>query len=444
MGVFFGTDGLRGKFNDDLSFSVIYNCGNALGSEIFGARILIGRDTRSSGDLVSLAFACGAMNAGSNIVDIGVCPTAGISYLTKKFHFDFGVVISASHNPAEFNGIKIFDKYGKKIGDRWEEKLEKKFLKQTTLPFDQVGHYKFDDGLTDEYERFLIEVLDFSLKGKKIVLDCANGASYKIAKRVFKSKGAKIVLLAGNPSGININKNCGALHLKNLQKAVLKHSADMGFAFDGDSDRVIAVDEKGNILTGDNLVYIFACYYKKINKLLDSYVVGTRHTNMGIEKALAEKGIGLIRTEIGDKYVSAKLIEKDLLIGGEQSGHIIVRDLLTTGDGILNALLLSYISIKENKNISALCDAVLYHQENLNVEVKDKLQVINSERLTKTVEFAEQKLGKNGRIMIRLSGTEPYIRIMVESLNEMIAKEIAEEIASNIRQIDNEISQCVE
>ena len=263
MGLFFGTDGLRGKFNDDLSFSIIYNTGNALGSETFGAKILIGRDTRSSGSLVSLAFACGAMNAGANIVDVGVCPTAGVAYLTKKHHFDYGVIISASHNPAEFNGIKIFDKFGKKIGDKAEERLEKKFLKQITMPFDEVGQYVFNSKLVEDYEKFLSELFDFSLEGKKVVLDCSNGASYKIAKKVFKSKGAKLFLIGASPSGININRGCGALHTEKLQEQVKRQGADFGFAYDGDSDRFKAVDENGKIITGDELVYVFALYYKK-------------------------------------------------------------------------------------------------------------------------------------------------------------------------------------
>ncbi len=443
MGVFFGTDGIRGKFNDDLSFSIIYNCGNALGSEIFGAKILVGRDTRCSGGLVTLAFACGAMNAGSNITDIGICPTAGISYLTKKLGYDFGVVISASHNPAEFNGIKIFDKFGKKIGDCWEERLEKKFLKQLTVSYDQVGQYIFNPKLTKIYEEFLEGLFDFSLKEKRVVIDCSNGASYKIAKKIFKNKGAKLTVLGGSPSGVNINRNCGALHLEKLQATVKNIHADFGFAFDGDSDRLIAIDENGRIITGDMIVYIFSCFYKKHGKLVSPYVVGTRHTNMGIEKALKAKGINLIRTDIGDKYVSSMLSEKDLLIGGEQSGHVIVRDLLTTGDGILNALFLSSIIVNENKKLSELADAELSVQTNINVLVKDKLRVINCEKLSNITSECEKNIG-DGRIMIRISGTEPYIRIMVESSKEEVSNKVAKELAECIRQIDLEENQCVE
>lgn len=444
MGVFFGTDGLRGKFNDDLSFSVSYNCGNALGSEIFGAKILIGRDTRASGELITLAFACGAMNTGASITDVGVCPTAGISYLTQKFGFDFGVCISASHNSAEFNGIKIFDKTGKKIGDRWEEKLEKKFLKQVSVPFDMVGRFESNPKLVNAYIKFLEGLFDFSLAGKKVVLDCSNGASFKIARKVFLNKGAKLFVLFGKPNGININRGCGALHPEKLQKTVLKLGADVGFAFDGDSDRLIAVDEKGEIVSGDKLVYVFAKFYKKKGKLIIPQVVGTSHTNKGVELALSDLGIELLRTDIGDKYVSAKLIEKDLIIGGEQSGHIIVRDLLSTGDGILSALLLSEIMCEEAAPLSEICKVKLYCQENLNVEVSDKIQVINSARLSEVIKQSEDQLGDSGRVMIRVSGTEPYIRVMVESLCSEVSTKMAKEIASEIRQIDAENKKCVE
>lgn len=237
MGVFFGTDGIRGKFNDDISFSVAYNLGNSVGSEIKGAKILIGRDTRKSGTLLTLAFACGAMNAGANVVDVGVCPTAAISYLTSLKNFDFGVVVSASHNPAQFNGLKVLDRFGKKLDDTIEAKLEKKFLKQVAVPYDLVGEYNFCPELLNEYINYLNSLFDFDLSGKHIVLDCANGAATVVAKRVFQKTNAKLTILSDDANGLNINQDCGALHLKNLQDAVLSLGCDMGFAFDGDSDR---------------------------------------------------------------------------------------------------------------------------------------------------------------------------------------------------------------
>lgn len=444
MGIFFGTDGLRGKFNDDLSVRVAYNSGNALGSEQPGIKIIIGRDTRSSGSILTLAFATGAMNAGASVVDVGVCPTAGVSYLTKTQGFDFGVVISASHNPAEFNGIKIFDSSGKKISEHKEEMLERRFIKQVSVSYDKVGQYFFKPNLVKSYVEFLSSRFDFSLKGKTVVLDCSNGASYFIAKKIFAQKGAKVIALGCKPDGVNINKNCGALFTDNLQRVVIKNRADLGFAYDGDSDRVIAVSERGEILTGDMIIYIFANFYKEAGKLNPPVVVGTRHTNMGIENALHHSGISLIRTEIGDKYVSLKMSEMGLLIGGEQSGHIIIKDCLPTGDGILSSLLLSYICEVRKCKLSQLLTFELFAQANINVPVKHKMEIINSEKLSEITKAKEAQISGSGRIMIRVSGTEPCIRIMVETKIKSVSEKIAKEIALTVEQIDSELEICVE
>lgn len=438
MGVFFGTDGLRGKVNDDLSFDIVYKCGNALGAESIGRKILIGRDTRLSGELLTLAFASGAMNAGASVVDVGVCPTAGISYLTKQLGFDYGVVISASHNPAEFNGIKIFNSEGTKLGDKKEEQLEKKFLKNIVVNYSKLGTFSYEPNLVNLYKRFLINSSNQCLKGLKIVLDCSNGASSQIAPAVFKKLGASIVAIGRKPNGLNINKDCGSLNIENLQRNVLRFNADIGFAFDGDSDRIIAVDENGKVIDGDMIIYLLAKEYKAEGKLNPSMVVGTRHTNMGVEKALLKNGISLIRTDIGDKYVCAKLDEKDLLIGGEQSGHIVIKDRLQTGDGILNAIIISNICAKYNKKLSEFFDFEKYNQVNINVKVMDKMRVINSEELSEVTEAEERKLGKDGRIMIRISGTEPYIRVMVESLDVSLSKSIAEKLSNVVSKIDRD------
>lgn len=444
MGVFFGTDGLRGKFNDDLSVNVAYNCGNALGSEIKKSKIVIGRDTRSSGSILSLAFATGAMNAGADVVDVGVCPTATISYLTTSLKFDYGVMISASHNPAEFNGIKIFDKNGVKISESKEECLERKFIKQVSVNFENVGSYQFKPNLVKLYEKYLLSLFDFNLKNKRIVLDCSNGASSFIVRKIFKSKGAKIFVTCNKPNGKNINEECGCLHISRLQKNVKKFKADFGFAFDGDADRVVAVDEMGNILTGDMLIYIFANFFKSKGELQGSAVVGTRHTNLGVEKALLKNDIKLIRTEIGDKFVSQKLKELNLLVGGEQSGHIIIKKYLPTGDGILSALLLSYIINGENKNLSEFINFKLYSQTNINIAVKNKVEVINSEILSEKLRLVNEKLGGASRVMLRVSGTEPCIRVMVESENQEISQKYANELASVVKQVDDELERCAE
>lgn len=444
MGLFFGTDGLRGRINDDLSQDIAYKCGNALGFRYPKSKILIGRDTRGTGSLMTLSFASGAMNAGSNVVDVGVCPTAGISYLVKTLGYDFGVVISASHNSAEFNGIKILDSQGKKLADRREAELERLFLKEKVVDYSKVGIYSYEPRLVVKYEEFLAKSINTSLKGKTIILDCANGASFKLAPAVFRDNGAKIVATFCKPDGVNINKGCGSLNIQKLQKYVIKYKADMGFAFDGDSDRVIAVDEKGNVVDGDMLIYMLASYYQKQGKLEPSIVVGTRHTNMGVEKALNKKGIELIRTDIGDKYVSEKLNEKGLLIGGEQSGHILVKDKHVTGDGVLNALLIAEICAKENKPFSKFFDFELFKQTNINVPVQDKMRVINSELLSNVTDEVEKNLEDRGRVMIRVSGTEPIIRVMVETEDEKLSNSTAEKIANVIREINKEFEECAE
>ena len=444
MGLFFGTDGLRGKVNGDLSYQVLYKCGNALGARYPGSKILIGRDTRSTGSFVTLAFASGVMNAGCNVTDVGVCPTAGVSYLTKLLGFDFGVVVSASHNPCEFNGIKIFDAEGKKLGDKREEELEKRFLTEVAVRFDKVGEFFHKPQLVKFYRDFLSESISDSLHGKTIVLDCSNGASFKLAPAIFKKKGARVISTSCKPNGLNINKECGSLYIQNLQKIVKKHNADMGFAFDGDSDRVVAVDEKGRVVDGDKIIFLFALNYQEKGLLCPAVVVGTRHTNMGVENALKRRGIELVRTDIGDKYVSAKLSERNLLIGGEQSGHVFLRDKLVTGDGILNALQIASICAEKNKPLSSFFDFELFKQCNINVEVRDKMRIINSEKLSAVQDEEEKKIGKNGRIMIRVSGTEPYIRVMTETKDEKLSKETAERIADVVRKLNKEIEECVE
>lgn len=437
MGVFFGTDGLRGKVNDDLSFDIVYKCGNALGAEKPGARVIIGRDTRLSGEFLTLAFSCGLINAGASVTDVGICPTAGVSYLTKTLGYDFGVVISASHNPAEFNGIKIFNSEGVKLGDKLEEHLEKRFLKNVMVSYSKLGNYNYLPNLVKKYKEFLISSSENGLKGLKIVLDCSNGASSNIAPHIFKSLGASVISTGKKPDGLNINKDCGSLHIENLVHIVKSHGADMGFAFDGDSDRLIAVDETGRVVDGDLILYILATEYKAKDKLNPPVVVGTRHTNMGVEKALKSKGIDLIRTDIGDKYVCQKLEEKGLLLGGEQSGHIIVKDRLQTGDGILNAIILADICRSHNAKLSKMIDFENYAQVNINVKVADKMRVINSEELAEVIDREEQKLGQDGRLMIRVSGTEPFIRVMVESKDQKLSQTTAERISRIVSKIDN-------
>lgn len=439
MGLFFGTDGLRGKVNEDLTFNIAYKIGNALSILKHDPTVVIGSDTRISNTYLTLAVASGAMSGGANVIDIGVVPTAGIAYITKEIKADYGVVISASHNSGEYNGIKVFGAEGYKLGDKEEEKIERCFIHEKTNAFPHIGTYKQDFNLIKIYKEFLINSSRNMLKGKTIVLDCAYGASHKIAPEVFRALGANVVASNATLDGLKINEGCGALYPENLVKKVFRYKADMGFAFDGDADRLIAVNEKGKIVDGDQIIYGLAKTYKKLGKLKGDIVVGTQHTNMAVEKNLKNFGIDLIRTDIGDKYVLAKLLEKDLSIGGEQSGHIILKDKATTGDGILTAIEVANVLIEENKKFSEAFDLELFPQVNKNVIVTDKFRIINNEELSDEVAKFSAEFGDKGRIMIRASGTEPKIRVMVESPDKEENEKIAEELVATVKKIDSEV-----
>ena len=439
MGIFFGTDGIRGVVNEDLNFDIAYRCGNALASEGKKVKIIIGRDTRVSGSYLTLAFAVGAMNGGADVVDIGVIPTAGISYLITQEKADYGVIISASHNPADYNGIKIFDKSGYKLGDKREEALERKFMHSNVVDAKDIGVYTQDFSMVKKYEQFLIDSCNISLDGLTIVLDGSNGAASRVAPVVFRALGAKVIATNCREDGAHINDNCGSLYPENLAKKVLKYKADAGFAFDGDSDRLIAVDETGAIQDGDKVVFVLAKDLKAKGLLRGNAVVGTSNTNMGIKEALEKDGIELLRVDIGDKYVIAKLIEKNLSLGGEQSGHIICKNIAGTGDGILSAIQVAKILAESKKKFSELAKVDLYPQSMKNVIVSDKLKVVNNESLKNEAYAQEKLLGDGARVMVRASGTEPKIRIIVESKNAEAGKKSAEVLAELVEKIDNEI-----
>ena len=413
MGVFFGTDGIRGVVNEDLTHEVVFKCGNALASDKNKTKILIGGDTRRSRSFLTSAFSAGAMSVGADIVDVGICPTAGIAYLTKKMNYDYGVVISASHNPSQYNGVKIFSSEGIKLGDKKEEMLERKFLHEKHNNHNEIGQYFEKNNMIKLYRNYLINACECGLDNLTILLDGSNGATYKIAPEVFKKLGAKVIATHCSNTK-EINKSCGSTCPEEMIKMVKKYKADVGFAFDGDGDRVIACDESGNLIDGDMIIYLLSKYLKSKGKLQKNTAVGTQHTNMGIEKALKKEGINLVRTDIGDKYVVAKMEEDSLSIGGEQSGHIILREYATTGDGILSAIKLAEMVKFSGKKLSELCDVVKYPQVNIDCNVKDKMRIINSGKLNEIIVKNELLLGCDYRIMVRVSGTESKIRIMVE------------------------------
>lgn len=430
MSIHFGTDGIRGKFGEDLTIDIAYKCGNSL-----NGNLIIGRDTRQSGIEIVKAFTKGALDAGCNVTEIGVCTTPCVAYLTLNKNFDYGIMITASHNPAEYNGIKIFSGKGLKLSQDIEKSIEN-HINNAQVNLYNTGIYNKAPTLLDEYVNFIKSTAKTNFNNIKVVLDCANGASYDIAPKVFKSLGAEVVAISCTPDGTNINLNCGSLHPDNLVDAVLKNKANFGFAFDGDADRILAVDEEGNILDGDKLMYFFAKYYLAEGKLTNKQVVGTVMSNLGVEKALNNMGISLVRTNVGDKYVSEALINNNLLIGAEQSGHIILYDIFPTGDGVLNAIQVVNACVQSNKKLSQFIDYKPYKQTTINVFVKDKDAIMQKTELTKQVSTQNNKIAGQGRILVRKSGTEPCIRVMVESASQDICNKYSQELVEFIKDLD--------
>ena len=436
MSRLFGTDGIRGIANEGLTPEVAMHCGNALSSLKSKAVVVIGRDTRSSGDMLSLSLAGGATSGGATVIDLGIVPTAGVAYLTRKFNADFGVVISASHNPNEYNGIKVFDKNGYKLSEKDESEIENLMrFRKYAAPGD-IGRYIYNSEARWDYANYRAETSQENLAGLKVVLDCSNGAAFRIAPEVFRRLNADVVALSCGSSGCDINLECGSLHPEKLRIAVLEHGADVGFAYDGDSDRLVAVDEKGNLVDGDMLIYMLSLSLKKQKLLRGNKVVGTSHTNMGVQKALSDRGITLLRSDIGDKYVIEMMLKENCVIGGEQSGHIILRQYSTTGDGVLSSIQVANLIRREGKPLSELNDVRLFPQHNVNVHVREKLRILNNERLADVLESERIRLHGKGRIVLRASGTEELIRIFAESEDGELARTSAERVADFVRELD--------
>ena len=430
--MYFGTDGIRGVANLDLTCPIAHSVGNALASCKKNCRVLIGMDTRVSGDMLLHAVATGVMQGGGDVLDVGVMPTAGIAYLTRYYKADYGVVISASHNPAEYNGIKVFDSEGYKLGDKRERELELKMAHPHVVKAIATGKYMFMHDSATDYAGFLVSQID-GLKGLRVLVDCSNGAAGRVAKSVFEQAGASVVVINTSAAGIDINENVGALYASNLSDKVRNGGFDVGFAYDGDADRLMAVDEKGNVVDGDHLLYILACDAKSKGTLDTGTVVGTHHTNMGVQDALEKKGIKLVRADIGDKYVLEQMLKDGSSLGAEQSGHIILGKRTTTGDGILASLVIAQIMADSGKTLSELDEAKGYAQVNINVPVTDKLRIINSEAVTHEVGKVYEELAEQGRVLLRASGTEPKIRIMVECKSESKAKTLAKRLENLLK-----------
>lgn len=434
MGIYFGTDGLRGVYGEVISPSIAYKVGKATGTLCKTKKIILGRDTRRSGDILSLSFASGIMSQGVDVIDVGITPTPVVAFLAKLHKYDFGIVISASHNPREFNGIKIFDSNGFKLTEEIEAKIERKILYSTEVGGGKVGRYSYRPELIKEYKKNILNSFS-DLSGLKIILDMANGASFKIARELFTRAGAKIMPLNYSNSGRKINYNCGALYPQFISQAVVDYGADMGFAFDGDADRIMACDENGKIIDGDDILFLLSNNLNKGEK-----VVGTSMTNKGLEEALKKREIQLVRADVGDKYVVKEMKSYSSRLGGEPAGHIINSEFSTTGDGVLSAMMIADLVKKNKKPLSKLTFFKHYPQININVEVVDKYRILNSDLLSNETLRFQKEFGQNGRILVRASGTENKIRIMCEHRNQSKAENYAkklENIVKNIEKIKN-------
>lgn len=439
MGKYFGTDGIRGKANETLSIDTAFKVGLFLGKQFVQGhrKVLIGKDTRLSSGMFESALAAGFSAGGSDVYLLGVCSTPALAYLTKRDDFDCGVMISASHNPYYDNGIKCFASNGVKISAKLEDAIEAYLDGNQAIELavnEQIGHvYNFAEGLV-EYRQFIESLCHFSLKGKKIVLDLANGSATSSARAIFESLGASLLILNDKPNGININTKCGSTHPEMMVQAVVDNHADMGFAFDGDADRCIACDHLGNLIDGDKILYACGLFMKEQGKLVKDTIVTTVMANLGFYKLMSKLGISTAQTQVGDKYVYDCMVKEGYVLGGEQSGHIIFKEYATTGDGVLTALKLAEVAVMRNESLYDITkDLVIYPQLLKNVKVQDKYIALENQALCETVSDIEHKLGDDGRILVRPSGTEPLVRIMVEAVNADLCRQYVEDVIDVIQ-----------
>jgi len=430
MGRLFGTDGVRGVANLELTAGLAYKLGQAGAYVLAGEfkhtpKIIVGMDTRISGDMLEAALVAGICSVGAEAVCLDVLPTPAIAYLTRLYNADAGVVISASHNPFEFNGIKFFNEKGYKLPDEIEEQIEAIILDNILeLPKpvgSEVGRKSTCESALDDYVAFLKKTIDVDLKGLKIVIDCANGASYEVAPYTLFELGADVTVINNEPDGININKNCGSTHIKELQEKVLEVGADVGLAFDGDADRVLAVDEKGNFIDGDQIMAIIGLDLKKKGKLSKDTIVATVMSNMGFDIMAKQEGLNIVKTTVGDRYVLEEMISKGYVLGGEQSGHVIFLEHNTTGDGMVTGLQLLQVLKTSGKKVSELAGVMQILPQvlkNAKVSNDKKNSYMEDEIIAKSCKELEQIFHGEGRVLIRPSGTEPLVRVMIEGKDQ--------------------------
>lgn len=445
----FGTDGIRGRVNKyPLTGDLAFKLGQAVALKFRNKnkiKVLIGKDTRQSGFIFEYAMAAGLCSIGADVYLVDVASTPAIAYLTRTYGADVGVAISASHNPAEDNGIKLFDAYGYKLPDEVESDIEDVILSSDStiakgIKTEDIGKVcTVDDSNTRYIEFAKGTVNSVLLNGLKVVLDCAHGAAFKVAPQIFMELGADVIVFGDKPDGLNINDGYGALHPEVIKSGVLKHKADIGVALDGDADRIIMVDEKGNVLDGDRILAVCGLYMHENNLLTNNTIVGTVMSNIGFELFLKDRGINFVRTNVGDRYVIQEMKSNNYNLGGEQSGHIILSDFNSTGDGVITALQVLNIMKKSEKRLSELSgDFVPYPQIQENIKVKEKKPINDMQKVAKAIFDIENELKENGRVLVRYSGTEKKCRVMVEGKD---LEEIKKHAHIIVNEIKNEIGE---
>lgn len=447
MSRMFGTDGVRGVAGTELTIELATKLGQA-GAYVLTKEkehqptIIVGCDTRISGGMLANALMAGICSVGANAVYMGVIPTPAIAYLTRKHKVDAGVVISASHNPMEFNGIKFFNGEGYKLSDELEDEIEaliKGGMQDVPMPIGSgIGKISYRFDAREEYVFFMKKTVPVDLSGLKIVVDCAEGASHYTAVETLKGLGANLVAIHVNPDGTNINANCGSTHLDELRARVVYEKADVGLAFDGDADRMLAVDEKGNVIDGDQIIAIIGTYMKDNGLLKKNTLVGTIMSNLGFSIMGEKRGIHIEKTKVGDRYVLENMLENGYNVGGEQSGHIIFLDENTTGDGLLSALHLLEVMVKTGKKLSKLSEVMeVLPQALINAKVPNhkKEKFMEYPEIAQAVEELEKRFAGEGRVLIRPSGTEPLVRVMIEGKNQTEIEQEAQKLAELIMKI---------
>lgn len=444
MGRLFGTDGVRGIANKELTPELAFNLGKA-GAHVLKREnnkpvVVIGKDTRISGDMLENALTAGILAVGGNVIKAGVIPTPAVAYLARYYNADAGIVISASHNTFEYNGIKFFNGDGYKLDDLLEEKIEDIIISSidvnSHITGDKIGKCLVAaENATELYADHLMSTVDFRLDGKKIVLDCANGASFRVAEMVYRRLGAEVTVIGNEPNGININDGCGSTHPEKMAETVKRIGADIGLAFDGDADRLIVADELGNIIDGDRVIAICARMLKEQGRLAENRVTATVMSNIGFHKAMEASGIEVDVTGVGDRYVLEKMLETGCVIGGEQSGHIIFREHTTTGDGVLSSLQLMKALADGGKKLSQLAAEIeIFPQVLVNAKINNdyKKTYMNDAEIAAAIEKIEKDMAGRGRVLIRPSGTEPLVRVMLEGEDEKQLFDMAKELAGLI------------